>query len=210
MFKDRKQAGRELARKLTDFRNKNVVVVAIPRGGLPIGAIVAKELNAPLDVAIVKKIGHPENPEFAVGAINQEGYVLDPEARVPEEYLLSEIAKLREVIQKSHDLYYSRNRARDLRDKWVILVDDGIATGHTILATINLISKQKPAGIVVATPVAPPATFQKLKDSGLVNEVICLEQPEYFSGVGEFYDNFFPVSDEEAVSILERANDKGL
>lgn len=210
MFTDRNQAGRELAAKLQDFRNRNVVVVAIPRGGLPIGAIVAKELKAPLDVAITKKIGHPENPEFAVGAVSREGYILNPEVRVSEEYLSGEIAKLREVIQKRHSWYHSKAREHDLTDKWVVLVDDGIATGHTILATIELISKQNPAGIVVATPVAPPATIQKLKNSDLVDKIVCVEQPEYFSSVGQFYHDFLPVSDEEAIAILERTNGKGL
>ncbi len=210
MFTDRKQAGRELAERLKSFRTKDVVVVAIPRGGLPIGAIVAKELNAPLDVVVTKKIGHPENPEFAVGAISQEGYILNPEFRVTEDYLSGQITKLREVIQKRLDLYYSKARPHDLRDKWVVLVDDGIATGHTILASIDLILNQYPAGIVVATPVAPPATIQKLKNVSFVNDVVCLEQPEDFSSVGQFYKNFLPVSDEEAVAILEQANDKGL
>lgn len=210
MFTDRKQAGRELAAKLQDFRNKNVVVVAIPRGGLPIGAIVANELNAPLDVAITKKIGHPENPEFAVGAVSREGYNLNPEVRISQEYLSGEIAKLREEIRKKHSWYYSKVREHDLTDKWVVLVDDGVATGHTIFATIELISKRNPAGIVVATPVAPPATIQKLKNSNLVDKVVCIEQPEYFSSVGQFYHDFLPVSEEEAVALLERTNDKGL
>ncbi len=210
MFEDRAHAGRELAAKLRTYKNKDVIVVAIPRGGLPIGAIVAKELNAPLDVAITKKIGHPDNPEFAVGALNQESYVLDPEVWVPKEYLSKEIERLQKEIQQRHTFYYSRAKAHDLKGRWVILVDDGIATGNTILATIDLIAKQNPAGIVVATPVAPPATIQKLKRSNFVKEVVCLEQPLYFRGVGQFYENFFPVSDEEAVTILEQANKKGL
>lgn len=207
MFIDRNYAGRELAEKLQSYRDKDVVVVAIPRGGLPIGAIIAKELNAPLDVAITKKIGHPTNPEFAVGALNKEGYILNPEVTVSREYLTEEIGKLKELVQKKHDWYYSKARPHDLRDKWVILVDDGIATGSTILATIDLIAKQQPKGIVVATPVAPPATIQKLKNSISVNEVVCLLQPEDFGGVGQFYENFYPVSDEDAISILEKVND---
>lgn len=207
MFIDRNHAGRELAANLQSYRGKDVVVVAIPRGGLPIGAIIAKELNAPLDVAITKKIGHPYNSEFAVGALNQEGYILNPEVRVSQEYLSEEIAKLKELVQKKHAWYYSRARPHDLKDKWVILVDDGIATGSTILATIDLIAKQQPKGIVVATPVSPPATIKKLKNSKSVNEVVCLLQPEDFGGVGQFYGSFFPVSDEEAISILEKAND---
>ena len=206
MFLDREEAGYSLARHLQHYKDKKVVVLAIPRGGLPLGEIVANELNAPLDVAIIKKIGHPYNPEFAAGALNEEGYVLNPDAHVSKEFLEEEVKRLQVEIQKRHKLYYSKTKPHELRGKWVIIVDDGIATGSTILATVNLVAKKEPAGIVIATPVAPATTIRKLENSPQVDEVVCLEQPAYFASVGQFYENFFAVSDEEAVAILERAN----
>lgn len=208
MFTDRNEAGEELARNLQSFKGKDVVVVAIPRGGLPLGAIIAKELNAPLDVAITKKLGHPQNPEYAVGALNKDFYVLNPEAKVSQEYLDQEIERVQKLIKERYDQYYSVVKPHSLKNKWVIIVDDGIATGSTVLATVQLASKENPAGIVVATPVAPPRTIEKIKSSPLVNEVVCLETPPYFMGVGQFYEDFFPVSDEDAIGILEKANQK--
>lgn len=207
MFRDREEAGKELATKLQDYKNKDVVILAIPRGGLPLGAIIAKELNAPLDAVITKKLGHPQNPEYAVGAINKEGYIINPEAHVSREYLDEEIKRVREIVNKRYDQYYSVAKPHKLLDKWVIIVDDGIATGSTVLATVDLAKKENPAGIVVATPVAPPRTVEKLNASPNIDEVICLDTPAYFMGVGQFYENFFPVSDEEAIGILEKANE---
>lgn len=206
MFSDREEAGYLLAGQLQSYKNKEVVVMAIPRGGLPLGEIVAKELHAPLDVAIIKKIGHPYNPEYAAGALNEEGYVLNPDAHVPDDFLKEEVKRLMIEIQERHRQYYSKTSPHQLQGKWVIIVDDGIATGSTILATVNLLAKKKPAGIVIATPVAPASTIRKLKNSPEVDEVVCLQQPPYFASVGQFYENFLSVSDEEAIAILERAN----
>lgn len=208
MFTDREEAGEELARNLQSYKGKDVVVLAIPRGGLPLGSIISKELNAPLDVAITKKLGHPQNPEYAIGALNKDGYVINPEAHVSQEYLDQEIKRVQKLVNERYDQYYSVVKPHSLQNKWVIIVDDGIATGSTVLATVQLASKEKPAGIVVATPVAPPRTVEKLKDSPFVDKVVCLETPPYFMGVGQFYENFFPVSDEEAIDILEKANQR--
>lgn len=206
MFLDREEAGYQLARHLHPYKGKDIVVLAIPRGGLPLGEIIAKELKAPLDVAIIKKIGHPYNPEFAIGAMNEEGYVLNPDAHVSTEFLAEELKRLREELEKRHQQYYSKKRPHDVHGKWVIIVDDGIATGSTVLATIALVAKKSPAGIVIATPVAPARTVKKLEGSPEIDEVVCLEQPPFFASVGQYYENFFPVTDEEAIAILERAN----
>lgn len=206
MFLNREQAGEELALKLQSYKNKEVVVLAIPRGGLPLGYIIAKALNAPLDVAITKKLGHPNNPEYAVGALSSHGYFLNPEAQVPEEYLKEEIERVRALVEKSNKQYYSITKPHDLTGKWVIIVDDGIATGSTMMATVQLVKKADPKGIVVATPVAPPRTIEMFNSSPLVDEVIYLEAPIYFSGVGQFYEDFSAVPDHEAIRLLEKAN----
>ena len=206
MFLNREQAGEELALKLTAYQNKEVVILAIPRGGLPLGYIIAKSLKAPMDVAITKKLGHPGNPEYAVGALSNEGYFLNPDAHVSKEYLEQEIKRVRELVDERHKQYYRVTKPHDLSGKWVIIVDDGIATGSTMMATILLVKKANPKGIVVAIPVAPPRTIEMLKDSPLIDEVIYLEAPSYFSGVGQFYEDFSAIPDEEAIRLLENAN----
>jgi len=207
MFKDRIDAGTQLAKKLFEFKKENVVVLAIPRGGLPLGAIIAKALNAPLDVALTKKIGHPFNKEYAIGAVSLENIILNDAVGVTKGYIEEETARLRIKLNERHNQYYKKNVPQNLKDKTVIIVDDGIATGNTILVTIDLVKMQKPNKIVVAIPVAPPSTVRKLDDYAEVDEVICLETPYNFHAVGQFYEEFFQVSDQEAINLLESANE---
>jgi putative phosphoribosyl transferase len=205
MFKNRVDAGTQLAEKLLEFKSQNVVVLAIPRGGLPLGAIVAKALNAPLDVALTKKIGHPYNKEYAIGAVSLENIILSDAIGVTKGYIGEETARLRKKLKERHNQYYKKGVSQDLKDKIVIIVDDGIATGNTILVTIELVKMQNPNKIVVAIPVAPPSTVRKLEASSEVDEVICLETPYNFHAVGQFYQEFYQVSDQEAIQLLEES-----
>ncbi len=207
MFKDRIDAGTQLAEKLLEFKRENVVVLAIPRGGLPLGAIIAKALNAPLDVALTKKIGHPYNREYAIGAVSLENIILNDAVGVTKGYIEEETARLRIKLKERHNQYYKNNVPQNLKDKSVVIVDDGIATGNTILVTIDLVKMQDPKKIVVAIPVAPPSTVRKLKNYPEVDEVICLETPYNFHAVGQFYEEFFQVTDQEAINLLRGAND---
>jgi len=207
MFKDRIDAGTQLAEKLLEFKRENVVVLAIPRGGLPLGAIIAKALNAPLDVALTKKIGHPYNREYAIGAVSLENIILNDAVGVTKGYIEEETARLRIKLKERHNQYYKNNVPQNLKDKSVVIVDDGIATGNTILVTIDLVKMQDPKKIVVAIPVAPPSTVRKLKNYPEVDEVICLETPYNFHAVGQFYEEFFQVTDQEAINLLRSAND---
>lgn len=206
MFQDRTEAGIQLAEKLTFYKDQDVVVLAIPRGGLPLGAIVAKTLNAPLDVALIKKIGHPYNKEYAIGAVSLESVITSDTVNIPKSYIEEETKSIRRLLAKRYEQYYKKGKPHDLKDKVVIVVDDGIATGNTLLATVELVYKQKPRSIVVAIPVAPPSSLNKLEDSPFVNEVICLETPFNFMAVGQFYEEFDAVSDEEAIQILQETN----
>lgn len=206
MFRDRIEAGNQLAEKLLHYKNKDVVVLAIPRGGLPLGAIVARALNAPLNVALSKKIGYPGNKEFAIGAVSMEDVVLDNAVPVPEDYLESETALIRASLSKKYKHYYKNFEPEKLQDKIVILIDDGVATGNTLFVTISLVANQDPAAIVVAIPVAPPSVIEKLNNFAEVDEVICLEIPFGFRAVGQFYEDFNAVSDEEAIKLLEESN----
>lgn len=208
MFKDRTDAGMRLSTKLAHYDNEDVVVLAIPRGGLPLGAIVAKALNAPLDVALSKKIGHPVNKEYAIGAVSLDSRIVNASITISEEYIEKETQRIRKLLAKRFDQYYKNSQQQALKDKVVIIVDDGIATGNTMFATIELVAKKRPKAIVVAIPVAPPSTLNKLKRMPNIDEVVCLQTPSNFGAVGQFYQEFYAVTDEEAIKILEDCNIK--
>ncbi|MGI9542927.1 MAG: phosphoribosyltransferase [Cyclobacteriaceae bacterium] len=201
IYKDRSEAAFLLAEKLRKYRGKDGVVVAIPRGGLPVGYVLARYLDFPLDIALTKKIGHPSNKEYAIGSVSLEGRIIGEE--VAPEYIEAETARLREALCERYQLYRRDRSPIDLRSKIVIVTDDGIATGNTMLATIELVKAQEPLKVVIAVPVAPPSTIDYMK--GKVDEMICLQTPEGFGAVGQFYENFESVSDDEAVALLERA-----
>jgi predicted phosphoribosyltransferase len=203
MFEDRIEAGTQLAEKLVKFKSENVVVLAIPRGALPIGAIVAKTLNAPLDVALTKKIGHPFHKEYAIGAVSLEDIILTDATGVGQAYIEEETARIRKKLLERHKQYYKHRSPENLTNKTVIIVDDGIATGNTLLATLELVSKQHPKKIVVAIPVAPSSGIRKLENNPNVDEIICLLVPYNFQAVGQFYEKFEQVSDQEAIALLE-------
>jgi predicted phosphoribosyltransferase len=203
MFKDRIDAGNQLAERLANYKNKNVVVLAIPRGGLPIGTIVAKALKVPLDVALSKKIGHPYHKEYAVGAVGMQDMVLTDAMGISEDYIRKETERIRQKLKERQNQYYKNRAPQPLKGKTVIIIDDGMATGNTLLVTVDLVSHQKPDKIVVAIPVAPESGILKLKSHPNVDEVVCLEVPYDFQAVGQFYESFEQVSDEAAVKILE-------
>lgn len=205
MFRDIIDAGHQLAEKLMKFKDENVVVLAIPRGGLPLGAIVAKALQAPLDVTLTKKIGHPSNKEYAIGAVSLDNIIFTNDMGVNKEYIIEETERISEKLLKRHDEYYKNRLPQNVKDRTVIIIDDGIATGNTLLATIELVSKQGPKKIIVAIPVAPNSAIRKLESTLKVDEVICLQVPYNFQAVGQFYEEFYQVSDQEAIQLLEKA-----
>lgn len=209
MFKDRVDAGERLAdavARLGPF--KNPIVLALPRGGVPVGYRVAKRIHAPLDVIIVRKLGAPFNEEFAIGALVEgepERVVLNEEAiyrlGVDRAYLDRVIAKEREELHRRQRLYRGTvNPLKSLEGKTVILVDDGIATGYTIKAAIAAIKEQNPARIVVAVPVAPADVIPELRR--IADDVVVLEVPEPFWAVGAHYERFDQTSDEEVIELL--------
>jgi len=207
MFKDRIDAGIQLADELLSYKNKNIVVLAIPRGGLPLGAIVARTLKAPLDVALSKKIGHPYNREYAIGAVSMDQIVLNDVAGVHQRYINEETTRIREKLKKRHEQYYKGRKPQELKDKVVIIIDDGIATGNTIRVTAEMVKAHKPKKVVVAIPVAPVSAIKSLENSSFVDDVICLYTPYDFMAVGQFYEFFDQVSDEEAMKLLQEGNE---
>ena len=208
MFEDRNDAGTQLAKKLTKFKEENVVVLAIPRGGLPVGAQVAKSLQAPLDVVLTKKIGYPTNKEYAIGAVSLESIVLTNAMGIEKSYIDQETARIRKTLRERYNQYYKHQSPANLKNKTIIIVDDGVATGNTLLATIELVYKQNPSKIIIAIPVAPASAIYKISNTENIDEVICILIPDNFKAVGQFYKNFEQVTDQKAIQILEKTNSK--
>ena len=211
MFKDRVEAGKILAEKLKELEPfENTIILALPRGGVPVAYEVAKRLNIPLDVIIVRKLGAPLNEEFAIGSLvegNPERVILNEDAiyklRIEKEYIDKVVSKERNELHRREKLYRgSQNVLSNLKDKRVILIDDGVATGYTIKAALTAIREQEPSSIVVAVPVAP---FDALKElNHLADNVIVLETPEPFWSVGVHYEQFNQTSDTEVVKLINQ------
>ena len=208
MFRDRADAAERLARALKRYRGRpGLLVLAVPRGGLPVGAVLARELGADLDVVLTKKIGHPHNPEFAIGAVSLTGADVDLDVLrregVDPEYAVREAERLREVLRERYRLYRGDAKPPAVRGRTVILTDDGVATGRTLAAAVALLKEDGAARVVVAVPVGPPDSIAALREKA--DEVVCLETPGDFMAIGQYYRNFDQVSDEEAVALLRGA-----
>jgi len=210
IFSDREEAGQQLAQALSDLAGQpDVVVLAVPRGGVVVGAAVARALRAPLDVYITRKLGAPGNPELAIGAVAEDGtLVLDPETigllGVPETYIEKERARQQEEIKRRARRYRGDRAPVPLEDKHVILVDDGVATGRTLEATIQALRRRPLKSLILAVPVGPPSTLERLRR--LVDRLEVIAQPEPFWAVGAFYFDFHQVSDAEVERLLEEVN----
>lgn len=206
MFKDRKDAGKQLAERLAEYAGReNVVVLALPRGGIVTGVEIANRLKATLDVYIVRKIGHPMQPELAAGAISETGAIVYNEDvistwGVTKEYLRGEAVRQREEIARRQELYRSGRKLVSLRGKTVILVDDGVATGATMKAAVEALKREQLAKLIVAVPVAPQETAVELQR--LVDVFVCLEIPPDFMAVGSYYAEFRQIMDAEVVALL--------
>lgn len=201
MIHNRESAARELAQRLQKYKGEQGVVLAIPRGGVPVGAPIAKSLGMPLEVTLSKKIGHPANPEFAIGSVSLKSVAVDERAEVPAEYVEREVKRIRESLKQKYDLFMGNRQHVPLNDKLVIIVDDGIATGKTLEATVKLVKTENPKKIVIAVPVAPPEAIERFRS--MVDEVICLLTPPFFQAVGQFYEEFTQTSDEEVIQLLQ-------
>jgi len=212
VFADRRDAGRRLAGALDRFRDAEPLVVALPRGGVPVGFEVAKALTAPLDIVLVRKLGAPFNPEYGIGAIAEGGARFirreDVEVIGVSEAQLEEIvARESAELERRRRLYRGGEGPYPVEGRTAILVDDGIATGGTAVVAGKALKERGAARVVLAVPVAPPGTEQRLRDE--FDEVVCLEQPHGFFGVGQFYVDFGQVGDEEVMRLLERAREPG-
>ena len=208
-YQDRSDAGRRLAKALSKYTGRSAVILALPRGGVPVAAEVAAALDAPLDLVLVRKIGVPTQPELAMGAVvdgttpivirNEE--VIELSGTTADEFDAACKRELAEIERRR--LLYIGDRARaEITGQVVIVIDDGIATGATTRAALQAIRNRKPKELVLAVPVAPPDTITGLR--GEADALICLETPELFGAIGYFYRDFRQVSDHEVVAILKR------
>jgi putative phosphoribosyl transferase len=210
VFADRVVAGRKLARLLLKYKGQNPIVLGVPRGGVPVAFEVARALNAPLDVIIVRKLGAPGEPELGLGAVVDGDHpekILNREVmsalRVSPEYLEREIHNQLKEIHRRNLVYRGGRQRVELRDRVVIVVDDGIATGGSIRAALRGVRQQAPKKVVLAVPVGPADTIESLRDE--VDEVVCLSTPAMFFGIGEFYSDFHQLEDSEVIRLLELA-----
>ena len=204
IFSNREEAARRLADKLAAYKGQNPLVLAIPRGAVPMARIVAEALGGEFDVVLVRKLGAPGNPEFAIGAIDETGWAyLGPYAAMAgadEGYIERAKARELETIRKRRAQYSPLHPPIDPAGRIVIVIDDGLATGSTMLAALHALRQRAPQKLVCAVPVAPPDTLEKVGEQA--DEVVCLYAPENFQAVGQFYADFGQVEDDEVIALL--------
>lgn len=209
-YADRNQAGKVLADELKDYADDSqVIVLALPRGGVPVGAIIAEALGAPLDVILVRKLGLPGHEELAMGAIatgnarvmNEDVVRLE---RVSESAIERVFEKERKELERREKTYRGDRPLPDLEGRTVILVDDGLATGATMRAAIQVVRQQSPGKIVMAVPVAPRDTLEKMREEA--DEVVCPSVPSSFMGIGQWYRDFGQTSDQEVKDLLQKGH----
>ena len=206
MFKNRTHAAEQLAALIDDHDIVADIVLAIPRGGLPVGRVVADSLGVPLDVVVARKLGAPWNPEFAIGAVASDGTLWLNEAVIDElgiadADIAEQVSHEQAAAQEKLERYRAGRPPLDVQGQTVLLVDDGIATGATTTACLRQLKQSGAARVTLAVPVAPPDTVERLH--GEADAVLCVETPPHFDAVGQFYESFEQVSDAEAKSYLK-------
>ncbi|MBS0279960.1 MAG: phosphoribosyltransferase [Proteobacteria bacterium] len=207
MFENRRDAGRKLANALKGYRHKDCVVLALPRGGVPVAAEVARVLDAPLDLLLVRKIGAPGQPELAIGSVIDGGEpIVIRDGRMIQLTGTSETqfdricAHELEEIERRRKLYLGGRKPEPLTGRTVIVIDDGLATGNTMRAGLEAVRQRNPNHVVMAVPVAPPETLETFHH--LADEIVCLERPKRFAAVGYHYNDFRQTEDEEVIRLL--------
>ena len=206
-FTNRYDAAMQLAEKLEKYKDEKGVVLAVPRGGVPIGYYIAKHLHFDLDLLMSKKLGHPYNEEFAIGAVGLEDEIIEETQGISPEYIDEEVANIHNQLKERYKKFMGNKQPIDINGKIVIVVDDGVATGRTILATLEMLRRKNPRKLVVAVPVSSQEAAERIRR--VVDEFICLHTPYPFYGVGRFYKDFSQTTDEEVIALLQELNKSG-
>lgn len=208
MFADRTDAGRQLARALAAYKGQKPLILAIPRGAVPMGKVIADALEGELDVVLVRKLTSPYSSEFALGSVDESGwmFVADYAAGYGgnPEYMEREKQRQMQTLRARREQYTPLRQALDPKGRIVIVIDDGLATGSTMIAALHATRAKQPAKLICAVPVAPPDTLEKIRP--YCDELVCLSAPPYFQAVGQFYADFNQVSDEEVMEVLRQAH----
>ena len=206
MFHDRNEAAILLAEQLKDYQGKNPLILAIPRGAVPMAKIIADQLDGEFDVVLVRKLRAPDYPELAIGSIDESGwtYIADHAASVgaDSEYIEAERQQQMATIRQRRAQYTPVRPPIDPAGRVVIIIDDGLATGATMISALHGLRSRKPARLICAIPVSPPETLRKIQP--LADQVVCLDTPDNFRAVGQFYVNFPQVEDEEVIKVLHK------
>lgn len=213
IFADRIAAAEQLAEALTEYRGRQPLILAIPRGAVPMAQIIAARLEGEMDVVLVRKLRAPGNPEFAIGSVDESGWVYLADyaaaAGADEAYIREETAAQLATIRQRRTQYTPVRPPHDPAGRIVIIIDDGLATGSTMIAALHALRAKKPAELICAVPVAPPDTLKKIRSNA--DRVVCLSAPLNFQAVGQFYLDFPQVTDTEVIAILAAAGrDSGL
>jgi putative phosphoribosyl transferase len=203
-FKDREAAAVELANRLSGYRGQHPLVLGVPRGAVPMARIIADSLGGDLDVVLVRKLRAPGQPELAIGAVDEAGAILKGHyfEIASDEYVRGEVRSQQEILRNRRALYTRAQKAFDPAGRVVIIIDDGIATGSSMLSAIRSVRAHRPARIVVAIGVAPPSSLARMQAEA--DEVVCLCSPEDFYAVGQFFEDFSEVTDDMVVAALTR------
>lgn len=202
VFRDRTEGGKILANELLKYKNDENVVLVVPRGGVPVAYEVAKKLNFPIDLVLTKKIGHPLNKDYAIGAATISDYFIYTHEEIDQAYVEKELNIIRRSLRDVYKRFMGNQTPPVLEGKTLLIIDEGIATGKTLLATVNMLRKSKPERIVIGVPVSSKSAFIKLAKT--VDEMISIVVPKEFYGVGAFYADFEKVTDERVIYYLNK------